>query len=341
MRNLTEAKTIDTAKKPATANRDLTIDGLKFVAAGAIVMVHVSMQPNGSALAACVEQIAYSALYFFFLVAGYFHGALGTRGPAWLRKRFVRLAVPYAVWSIVFLLWWNLYHIIKGWPLLVPDVPRVVFFAGAAEVLWSLPWLFACAVIAELFVRTPRLRRTVLVAAALVQLAVWVFLPASRLPNFAVRQYIEGARWVFMYVAGMELRAWQSVRGSATLWTLAAILASAFAGALATVVGGQPTQLLPELVMFALNATVALALLAGSRAGAKWFGSARLAWGGEYLLGVYVSHGLWLAILVRLVHVSSMPVPVWLIFGWSVCFGLAVLVTHLLLSSRWTRLAVI
>jgi fucose 4-O-acetylase-like acetyltransferase len=322
------------------SRRDPTVDGLKFVAAGAIVMVHISMQPSGSHLAAFVEQISYSALYFFFLVSGYFHGALGTRGPSWLRKRFVRLAVPYAVWSIVFLLWWNLYHIIKGWPLLIPDLPKVIFFAGAAEVLWSLPWLFACAALAEVFAKTPALRRTLLVAAALIQLAVWIWLPPRMIPNFPIRQYIEGGRWVAIYVLGMELRSWNAVRGTARTWGLAAAVAALAAGSLAIPWGGQPTQLGPQIVMFCLNAVVAFSLLAGCRAGAHWFGVGRLAWGGDYLLGVYCSHALWLAILVRFVHARDMPVPVWLVFGWAVCFGLAVLVTRLLLSSRWTRLAV-
>ena len=335
-----EVRPVDTTPTTATSRRDPTIDGLKFVAAAAIVMVHVAMQPRATPLSSFTEQVSYSALYFFFLVAGYFHGALGTRGPKWLRQRFVRLAVPYFVWSMVFILWWNLYHFVKGWPPYFPDPVRVIFFAGGAEVLWSLPWLFACALLSELLARTPTTRRVLLFAAAAIQLGVWVLLPNSALPNFAIRQYIEGGRWVVMYVLGMELRAVGSVRGSAIAWTAIAALASVAAGLLAIVVGAQPTVLAPELVMYVLNATVAIALLAGSRAGARWLGAGALAWGGDYLLGVYVSHGLWLAILVRFIPAKSMPVWAWLPFGWAVCFGIAVLVTRLLLASRWSRLAV-
>jgi fucose 4-O-acetylase-like acetyltransferase len=323
------------------SRRDPTVDGLKFIAAAAIVMVHVAMQPRSTPLPSFVEQVSYSALYFFFLVAGYFHGALGKRGPKWLGRRFVRLAVPYGVWSVIFILWWNLYHFVKGWPLYFPDPVRVIFFAGAAEVLWSLPWLFACALLAELFARTPATRRLLLFAAAAIQLGVWVFLPNSALPNYAIRQYIEGGRWVVMYVLGMELRAIESVHTPAVAWTALAALASLDAGGLAILAGPQPTRLVPQLVMFFLNASVAVALLVGSRAGARWLGARALAWGGDYLLGVYVSHGLWLAILVRFVPARSMPVWAWLPFGWAVCFGAAVLVTKLLLSSRWTRPAVI
>lgn len=323
-----------------TSRRDPTIDGLKFVAAAAIVMVHVAMQPRVTALPTFVEQVAYSALYFFFLVSGYFHGALGTRGPKWLGKRFVRLAVPYAVWSAVYITWWNIYHLAKGWPPYLPNPVRVIFFAGGTEVLWSLPWLFACALLAELFARTPATRRTLLAVAAIVQLAVWIFIPVWSLPHYGIRQYIEGARWVVLYVAGMELRALKSVPGPTFAWVGIALVSSAAAGILAVVAGPQPTTLLPEIVMFFLNGSVAVSMLAGTRAGAKWFGVGRLGWGGDYLLGVYVSHSLCLSILLRFTSAGSMPVYLWLPFGWVVGLGAAVTITHLLLSSRWTRLAV-
>ena len=325
---------------PATTRRDPVIDGLKFVAAGAIVMVHVAMQPKHIGLPMFVEQVSYSALYFFFMVAGYFHGPLGTRGPRWLRQRFVRLAVPYFVWSFVFVAWWNVFHLVKGWAPYFPDPVRFVFFAGAAEVLWSLPWLFACAALAELFARTPNMRRGLLVASALIQLGVWIFIPSRALPNFAIRQYIEGGRWVFMYVAGMQLREIKRVPGSPALWTWTGVAAATIAGSIAWKIAAQPTAPIPQIVMFCLNGTVALSLLAGARAGAKWFGVGSLAWGGDYLLGVYASHGLWLAILIRFISAQSMPVSLWLVFGWALCFGAAVLVTRILLASRWTRPAV-
>jgi peptidoglycan/LPS O-acetylase OafA/YrhL len=338
-----EGRPIEAAATPAsTSRRDPTIDGLKFVAAGAIVMVHVSMQPYSAPLPHFVEQVSYSALYFFFMVAGYFHGGLGTRGPVWLRKRLVRLAVPYFVWSLVFVAWWTLYHFIRHWPQpwYFPDPIRFIFFAGAAEILWSLPWLFACALLAELFARTPTSRRALLITAGVVQLCVWLFLPKSMIPNFAIRQYIAGARWVFMYVAGMELRAATRVRGTALAWTTTAVVASILAGTIAIFTGAQPETLVPEIVLFCLNGAVALSLLAGARVGAQWFGARRLAWGGDYLLGIYVTHGLWLAIMIRMMSAKAMPAVVWLPFGWTVIFGISVAVTHVLLSSRWTRLTV-
>jgi hypothetical protein len=274
------------------------------------------------------------------LVAGFFHGSVGTRGGAWLGKRFVRLAVPYFTWSLVFVGWWNIYHIAKGWPLYFPDLVDFVFFAGAAEVLWSLPWLMVCALLAEGFAKTAVSRRGLLAAAALVQLAVWLFVQPEGLPHNAIRQFVEGGRWVFVYVLGMELRAAPTVSGSGRLWIALAATASLAAGLLAIPLGPQPTDALPQMVMFCLNGTVALSLLAGARAGVHWFGAASLAWGGHYLLGIYVSHGLWLAILIRFVSASSMPVGVWLVFGWIACFGASLLVTRVLLAHRLTRLAV-
>ena len=336
-----EALKIDTTQTPSTSRRDPTIDGLKLAAAACIVMVHTAMQVKATALPSFVEQISYSALYFFFLVAGYFHGPLGGhRGFKWLRTRFVRLAVPYYVWSGLYILWWNVYHLIRHWPPYFPDPVRVLFFAGATEVLWSLPWLFACALLAELLARTPLTRRLLIGIAAVATLAIWVFVPMSALPKYGIRQFIEGGRWVVVYVTGMEVRAMKSVGGHGHLWMSLAVVCSIAAGTFAIFVGPQPTTLGPAIVMFFLNCTVAASLLAGARVGAKWFGVGRLGWGGDYLLGVYVAHSMCLSILLRIIPASSMPVYVWLPFGWAVGFGAALGITHLLLSSRWTRLAV-
>jgi surface polysaccharide O-acyltransferase-like enzyme len=322
--------------------RHPVIDGLKFVAAGGIVMVHIAMSAHPGALRDFLQQVAYCALYFFFLVAGYFHGALGTRGPSWLGKRFIRLAVPYLVWSAVYLLWWEGYHLYSGQPLFMPNLVRVLFFAGANEVLWSLPWLIACAVLAELFARTPTQRRTLLVVAGVLQLAVWILVPASAMPNYGLRQFIQGGRWVFTYVAGMELRAAEMPHFDARTWTVVGIGSALGAGTLAVFTHAQPTTPGGQIAMALLCGTAAFSMLAGALTGATWFGVAALAWAGDYLLGIYVSHHLWLDILARIFpEHQKWPAAIWIPFAWAVCFGVAVLVTRLLLSSRWTRLAVI
>ncbi|MDR3686340.1 MAG: acyltransferase [Coriobacteriia bacterium] len=324
-----------------TRRRDPVIDGLKLVAAGGIVMVHIAMSAHPGALRDFLEQVAYCALYFFFLVAGYFHGALGTRGPAWLGKRFVRLAVPYVVWSVVYLLWWEGFHYLTHQPFFIPNLVRTVFFAGANEVLWSLPWLFACAVFAELFARTPFQRRALLVATGVITLAVWFLVPNSALPDYGIRQFIEGGRWLFVYVAGMELRAAAKVPFGPRTWMALGIGSALAAGTLAVFTHAQPTALTAQIVMTVLCGTAAFSMLAATRVNATWFGVASLAWGGEFLLGIYVSHHLWLDILARLIpsH-QSWPAVLWIPFAWTVCFTAAVLVTKLLLAHRWTRLAV-
>ena len=259
----------------------------------------------------------------------------------WLRKRFTRLAVPYGVWSVVYLLFWEGYHLYSRQPLFVPNPVRTVFFAGADEVLWSLPWLFACAALAETFARTPFQRRALLAVGGGVQLAVWVLVPASALPNYGLRQFIEGGRWLFIYLAGMELRAAENIRWRARTWVAIGAACLAGAGTVAIFTHAQPTTLVGQIVMALLCGGVAFSAMAGSRARATWFGAANLAWGGDYLLGIYVSHHLWLDILARAFpgHQSVSPV-LWIPFAWAVCFGGAVLVTRALLSSPWTRTAV-
>jgi branched-subunit amino acid ABC-type transport system permease component len=72
----------------------------------------------------------------------------------------------------------------------------------------------------------------------------------------------------------------------------------------------------------------------------RWLGVERFAWGGDYLLGIYLAHHLWLEVLVRFVPSHSMPAALWMPLAWAICFGMAVLTTRLLLSSRYTRRAV-
>lgn len=330
------------SSSPQASSRNPTIDGLKFVAAGGIVLVHAAMSGSPGPVRDFAVEMAYTALFFFFLVAGYFHGPVGTRGLQWLWKRFVRLAVPYAVWSVVFIIAHAGYQAWDHKPLIVPDIVRLLFFAGADQVLWALPWLFVCAVTAEIFARTPTSRRILLVASLLLQIAVWTFVPASALPPYGLRQYIEGARWLFLYVLGMELRSARTIPGSATAWTAIGLLSLIATGALGTVLHAQSTSLVSGTVLGTLSAVTTVSMLAGALKGARWFGVARLGWGGEYLIGVYVIHHIWLDVLARVFpdH-RAYPPALWIPFAWLVCFSLAVLTTKVLLSHKYTRASVL
>ena len=319
--------------------RDPTIDGLKFVAAGAIVMVHVALSARPGPLREFVMQVSVTALYFFFMVAGYFHGEVGGRGGAWIWRRFVRLGVPYAVWSAIYLLWWEGSRLYRGQQLIVPDPVLLVFFAGANQVLWSLPMLFACALIADTLATTPGRRRALLVLSAAVAVAAWTVIPPSALPDNGIRQFIMGARWLVTYLLGMQLRGAIKHTGRATLYAAAAAGGALIAG-LITVFYGRAPQIVPWAAVNVANGGAAYALLAGARNGMGWLGIRRFAWGGDYLLGIYVSHHLWLEVLARIVPPHSMPAAVWIPFAWSMCFAASILTTRLLLSSRYTRLAV-
>jgi peptidoglycan/LPS O-acetylase OafA/YrhL len=319
--------------------RDPTIDGLKFVAAGAIVMVHVAMSARPGPLREFVMQASYTALFFFFMVAGYFHGEVGGRGSAWLWKRFVRLAVPYAVWSLVYLAWNEGSRLYRGQTVVMPDPVVFIFFAGANQVLWSLPMLFACALIADVLVRTPTQRRVLIVVFAALAVAAYWLVPQSALPDNGIRQFIMGARWPLTYLLGMELRASVRRPERSSLYAVVAVVGVCGAG-LITVFLGRTPPLLAWTLVNAANCAAAYALLAGARSGMRWLGVDRFAWGGDYLLGIYLAHHLWLEVLVRFVPSHSMPAALWMPFAWAVCFGMAILTTRLLLSSRYTRRAV-
>lgn len=323
----------------APKRRDPTIDGLKFVAAGAIVMVHVAMSARPGPLREFVMTASFTALYFFFMVAGYFHGETGGRGGPWIWKRFVRLGVPYAVWSIVYLIWWEGSRLYRGQPLFMPDPVVLIFFAGANQVLWSLPMLFACALLADVLVRTPGQRRALMVISAVIAVVTWILVPPSALPDNGIRQFIMGARWLFTYLLGMELRGTARRAGRAVLYASAAVGGVCSAG-LITVFFGRTPQVVAWIAVNLANGGAAYAFLAGARNGMRWLGIRRFAWGGDYLLGIYVSHHLWLEVLARLIPPHSMPAVVWMPFAWSICFSASILTTRALLSSRYTRLTV-
>lgn len=315
-----------------SGERNPVFDGLKLLSAASIVLLHVAGSypaHRGHFLSGFVTSATYGALFVFFGVSGYFHGSVGTRGWKWLAQRFERLAVPYAVWSGAYLIW-DYYHAIQP-----PKWVNVLFFAGANELLWSLPMLFISATLAELFARTRRRRQILLVVLGALSVASCLLLPPQWYAN-AARQFIWGVRWPFMYVLGMEIRA---ARLKSAGWVLPAVALVAIL--LSGVLGAFDLTEYP-LRLYTLQATViyavgAAALLLAAHAGFRWFGVERLAWGGQFLLGIYVSHYLWLNWVLRVLPTSAMRMRVWVPVVWVGVFGAALATSWVLRSIRSTR----
>lgn len=317
------------------SKRNPTIDGLKFIAAASIVLLHVSgayPAPRGNFLSGFLTSASYGALFFFFAVSGYLHGALGTRGWSWIRTRFVRLGVPYVVWSVVYLIW----GLSQGRPL--PSWWHIAFFAGANELLWSLPILLLCAVLAESLIRRPIHRRIFIGVFGILAVLTSLYAPVAWYAN-PIRQFIWGARWPLVYALGMEVRASKGRN-------LGPVLPIVLLGTiiLTGVLGAYDLTPYP-LRLYTLTATTlyifgSVLLLYGAHSGHHWFVADRLAWGGPFLLGIYVSHYLWLEVMLKLLPTTALRMSVWIPVVWAAVFSLALSTTWLLRSFRITRPAV-
>jgi peptidoglycan/LPS O-acetylase OafA/YrhL len=331
---------VSAPSEAVATKRNDTLDGLKYVAAAMIVLHHVAGNQLGSIVGIFLYYSAVTSLFFFFAVSGYLHGAVGERGGAWRLGRLYRLGVPYAFWSLVYLVWGQKDLLLHGGPPFLPNPALVIFFAGAHGILWFLLVLLACALLSDVFVGGARSRRIGIALCVVVTLALyWSGVAGTTPPEW--QNFVLASRYLLVYLGGMEIRAMAPFRAPSR----------ARAGALVavTIVGvgivGIVSGLLPVPLALTLETTLwsgcVFAVLAGAASGMRWFGTARLAWGREYLIGVYLSHVIWLATFVRFVPPSSLPPALWIPAGWVFCFAGASATTWALLTIPFTRPVVV
>lgn len=333
-----ERKPAKPAGVAVTAERNLAIDAMKFTAAAAIVLLHTANVSRGvhpEALApALIVPVTYAGLYFFFLVSGYFHGALGGRDAAWMRRRLIRLGVPYAAWSIIYLVWKEGPPLLMGAELQWPDPIRLVFFAGAHDVLWSLPMLLYSAIIAQFVVRTALHRRIAIAACAVLMALIYMALPEAQWPADSLVFFLLSPRWVLLYLLGMEIR---DVRLPTTTHALNVVVGVCVAVLIA--IGFTRSSIQGPVGAVISTILTASTLIVATRSNAGRIVE-RLSWGGRYLLGIYVSHYLWLELFVLLANPATMSAATWLMLGWSFSFGLALATSVILERIPGLRLTV-
>lgn len=323
---------------PAEKTRNPVLDGLKYAAAAGIVLHHVSARAGGL-LGSFLVAFPVAALFLFFAISGYLHGDVGVRGPKWLGRRVLRLAVPYVVWSVFYLAWRNL-PILYGARAFAPPAWEVVFFAGAHGILWSLAMLVYCAVVIELFVHNAAQRRIALGVAVLATLAIYWFGPNGAIAASPMANFFYAPRWFIAYLGGMEIRA-IGAKKTPTWFYTSAVAASMLIVGLFRLENSLFSPSLVLTVETALWVTGALLILYGAVSGNRWFGVERLAWGKDYLVGVYVSHVLWLEIIAAAVPpTQSMLGAPWIIAAWAFCMLMSTLTVAALRSNRITRWAV-
>lgn len=316
--------------------RNATIDGLKYVAAAAIVMHHVAAHAGGR-LGTFLVAAPLFALFFFFAVSGYFHGTVGNRGWKWLRRRVGRLALPYAIWSVVLLLWTQR-AVFSGASLVMPSSVDLVFFAGAHGILWTLPMLVYCAIAAELLVRGPLARRLLIGVCVVLTLVMYWAGSWEAIATHPLANFLLAPRWFLAYLAGMEIRATVSKTPSALaqLPALVGVVAVGMMRVNASLIDPR----LYTTVETAVWVGIALVLLWGAHAGLTWFGAARLSWGRDYLIGVYITHVVWLELFAGLLPPWTLRNLYWIPLAWAATLLAATATVALLRSNRVTRVAV-
>lgn len=321
----------------APIERNATLDGLKYAAAATIILHHVAAHQSGSSIGAFLVASAATALFFFFAVSGYLHGEVGGRGGAWRKQRFVRLAVPYALWSVVYLAVGER-ALVHGGPAYLPNPIKVVFFAGAHGILWFLPMLLACALVTDVLIRGARSRRIAIglcIVATVVLYSVGTNWASADMLNFVL-----APRWFLVYLGGMEIRSWTCRAAPSGIIVLLAAGCAVAVGILRVAGGSLPTPVSATLET-TLWVVGALAFLWGASWGMGWLGAASLAWGRDYFLGIYVTHVLWLGAFFTLIPPDALPPAIWIVLGWVFCFTGASLSTYALKSFRLTKRMVV
>jgi surface polysaccharide O-acyltransferase-like enzyme len=296
------------------STRDQALDGLRFIAACAIVLQHVmaSSFGQGATWAIAIWGSCHVALPIFFAVAGALH-ALRRPPPGdvkWLRRRWVRLMLPFFAWVLIY----------SARPL-----AAAVLFAGSSFQggalgylglsliggggLWFLPQLAIITTIAWAL-PSPTARNSV----AVISLAIYAGLVVSG----ADRLLPEGTYWAFLplylavYLGGFAALTHEPAREN--LWAGIVVALIAAAGLLPWLqveLSGVWTEV--AWLMYPAGGLAAVMLVA-IRASHPGNGATR-ALGSvpalhEVSLGLYLVHPLLLAPAVRLAA-ERLANPLW------------------------------
>jgi len=296
----------------ADAQRNPYLDGLRFVAALAVVMQHSTLPWIEQPLAAGINGAFRWGVPVFFLVSGFLHPADADR--AWVKRRFCRLVVPYAFWTIA----WLLYILVTSRSVVVlrGGMPlwelQVIFFGAAGPLLWFLPALLYVGALATL----PKTSGQRALAAAL-GVGSYLLLPLLKVPSVGSADYFTAlGLYLALYLVGVEA-ARRRVAIPGPGW---AHVACGAAILVALGVTGATQGLWAPSVTWGGLAFAVLMFLSAVK-GALPVRS--LAWGGPLLMGVYQLHFL----LLRVIW-DRYPLP-----GHSMVKGLPALFTVLAVAS--------
>lgn len=302
---------------PLASRRLGALDLGRFIAALAIVGFHTQPYVLGQTpgTIGVLYELAFKwAVPFFFATSGYLHGlSRHAEDPAWLRKRLLRLAIPYAVWTTL--------RLIDLDPITPLTLAKQYLLCSPTSTLWFLWTLMLCIALAWGALRLGMEARTlamVSMALAVVQAAAaqfwWALGDFGQLmyanPWYA---YQSPLLWLWVYAAGLWLArsGWAAMEHAAReriTWTLfitvALSVALRYFGASAEslFLGYHFAWGLPGLWAGSYGVTALLiVLLARAENPPAWWGQAS-----ELSLGIYLVHPALLRV------VGMVPLLAWL-----------------------------
>lgn len=197
--------------KSKSTYRLLGVDLLRGIAAYAIVFVHSGDESLGlpiSQAAISLRMLFYFAVPFFLATSFYFltsRSEIDT-SPRFWRSRIDRILIPYAIWSIIYLIFRSIFffqsqQIDRLWDLL-RDPLAIFFFGGASYQLYFLPLLFTGTFLVAIakYLQKIRTNRFVIGCLAILSLIAYEWLTNSGNsfhlnPNTAFKNLVQTAGW--------------------------------------------------------------------------------------------------------------------------------------------------
>lgn len=302
------------ADTEAPASRDRGLDMLKVVALALVLVQHVTGELiwRGSTdwWVSPLNAASWVAVPLFFAASGYLTGKSWIRQGAlsadWLARRVIRLAVPYAFWSSVYLVLGTVAASLRGSSHQPADLLSLVFWGGAFYTLWFLPALIhvTTAAWAIMYSRVPLLPAAG--AAAAISLA-GIIGRVSLVPPIVLRL----APLLAVYLASAWVGRREGARSSRSLWLAAGVML------VGMVVASAPS---PGAARLLAHVAAVPLLLGFAGASGRW--GRLVAHAARVSLGFYVIHGGVLYVFATAVPAEQSPALPW--FG-AACVSVGVI----------------
>lgn len=325
--------------------RNVSLDSTRALAALTVVMLHVCsvqlLQGGYSPLTTALSTLCGWGVPFFFFLSGYLQGTKVTESPpgTWRRKRVTRIALPYLVWSAVYVIAATLTAYFAGASLPAWNPLKLVFFAQANTTLWFLPAVLYCGLAAS--VTRSRVGALTLAACGLV-LDLGLIIAGTTVPSNPILTHAGQALTAYAIAYFLGLGGNRPTVRAATWMAMAAALLLCASSAVALL--ASPDVIVGASAPAPVNV---IAYRAQWVAGGLAFGWAladrqpgrfdRLARWGRYSLGVYASHTLFAVAIAGLVSPAGWAPLAWVVPVWVVTSAASLCVSWLLARTRITK----